>query len=71
MERGNLGFDSRYKKRNTRYVKSPKRHSKRASGNKGVVKEKMTDLVVGLGEIGKPIFELLQNRGFDVEGFDL
>ncbi|MFB5617896.1 MAG: hypothetical protein ACE5Q4_04475, partial [Nitrosopumilus sp.] len=30
----------------------------------------MTDLVVGLGEIGRPLFELLRDRNFKVEGFD-
>ena len=31
----------------------------------------MTDLIVGLGEIGKPIMQLLKERGFDVEGWDI
>jgi len=29
------------------------------------------DLVVGLGEIGAPIYEILKERGIDVDGFDL
>ena len=31
----------------------------------------MNDLVVGLGEIGKPIFQLLKNRNFKVDGYDI
>ena len=31
----------------------------------------MTDLVVGLGEIGKPLMKLLQVRGFAVHGWDI
>lgn len=31
----------------------------------------MTDLVVGLGEIGRPIYQLLESRGFDVDGWDI
>lgn len=49
VERSIGGFitnDSRHKKGNTRYVRSPKKHSKRASGNKGVVKEEMTKSVI-------------------------
>ena len=30
----------------------------------------MTDLVVGLGEIGKPLYDLLRNRNFKVHGYD-
>ena len=30
----------------------------------------MTDLVVGLGEIGKPLYQLLKNRNFKVDGYD-
>lgn len=30
----------------------------------------MADLVVGLGEIGQPLFNLLQNRNFKVKGID-
>ena len=30
----------------------------------------MTDLVVGLGEIGKPIYDLLKERNFKVDGYD-
>lgn len=31
----------------------------------------MTDLVVGLGEIGKPLLELIQSKGIIVQGYDL
>ena len=31
----------------------------------------MTDLVVGLGEIGKPLLNLIKSRGIDVEGYDI
>ncbi len=30
----------------------------------------MTDLVVGLGEIGMPLYQLLKNRNFKVDGYD-
>ena len=31
----------------------------------------MSDLVVGMGEIGRPIYDLLRQRNFKVDGYDL